>query len=178
MLRIRLLGDFGVVVDGQEVAADRWPGRRAAELVQLLSLSDGHRLVRDQVIEALWPHLPAEAGAANLRKAAHHARRALDDADAVVLRGGQVALFPSCARQTDVAEFEAGADDASTRADVAVARAVADTYAGCSRRRCTRNGLRPPANACDPGTWRSSGSAASGSGWWRSNPPTRRRTAR
>ncbi len=70
VIRIRLLGGCGVVVDGQEVAPGRWPGRRAAELVQLLSLSAGHRLVRDQVIEALWPHLPAEAGAANLRKAA------------------------------------------------------------------------------------------------------------
>lgn len=129
-IRIRLLGDFGVAVDGREVAADRWPGRRAAELVQLLSLSSGHRLVRDQAIEALWPHLPAEAGAANLRKAAHHARRALDDPDAVVLRDGQVSLFPSCARQTDVADFEAAAERASTRGDAAAARAIAATYAG------------------------------------------------
>ena len=31
----------------------------------------------DQVIDALWPHLDAIAGAANLRKAAHHARHTL-----------------------------------------------------------------------------------------------------
>ena len=57
--------------------ADAWPARRAAELVQLLALADGHRLARDQVIDALWPQLDVEAGAANLRKAAHHARQAL-----------------------------------------------------------------------------------------------------
>ena len=69
-VRIQLLGRFGVNISGDEIAADAWPGRRAAELVQLLALADGHRLTRDQVIEALWPHLEAEAGAANLRKAA------------------------------------------------------------------------------------------------------------
>src|SRR5829696_7740792 len=69
-VRIELLGRFRVAVDGDEVARDLWPGRRAAELVQLLALADGHRLTRDEVVEALWPHLEAEAGAANLRKAA------------------------------------------------------------------------------------------------------------
>jgi len=69
-VRIQLLGRFGVNISGDEIAADAWPGRRAAELVQLLALADGHRLTRNQVIEALWPHLEAEAGAANLRKAA------------------------------------------------------------------------------------------------------------
>ena len=67
---------FRVVVDGAEVA---WPTRRAAELVQLLALAEGHRLPRDEAIDALWPTLGADAGAANLRKAAHHARGALGD---------------------------------------------------------------------------------------------------
>jgi len=88
-VQIELLGAFSVVVDGCEVAADEWPGRRAVELVQLLALADPHRrLTRDQVIEGLWPTLAVEAGAANLRKAAHHARQALGSPDAVELRGG------------------------------------------------------------------------------------------
>ena len=108
--RIELLGCFRVFVGDEEVAAEAWPSRRAAELVQLLALADDHRLTRDEVIEALWPHLDADAGAANLRKAAHHARRALADPEAVVLRAGQVALFPSGTVETDVARFEAEAD--------------------------------------------------------------------
>ncbi len=72
-VRIELLGAFGVSVGGREVVDTAWPGRRSAELVQLLALADRHRLAREQVIEALWPHLGPEAGAANLRKAAHHA---------------------------------------------------------------------------------------------------------
>ena len=100
-VRIELLGGFRVAIGGDEVVADAWPGRRAAELVQLLALADGHRLTRDQVVEALWPHLDVEAGAANLRKAAHYARQALASSEAVVLRGGQVALFPSRPVETD-----------------------------------------------------------------------------
>src|SRR3954467_14057578 len=92
---IELLGRFRIAIGDNQVEAHAWPGRRAAELVQLLALADGHRLTRDQVIEVLWPHLEVEAGAANLRKAAHYARQTLGSPEAVVLRGGQVALFPS-----------------------------------------------------------------------------------
>ena len=100
-VRIELLGRFRVSISGDEFGAEVWPGRRAAELVQLLALADGHRLARDQVVEALWPHLDVEAGAANLRKAAHYARQALARSEAVVLRGGQVALFPAWPVETD-----------------------------------------------------------------------------
>ncbi|MPY91830.1 MAG: AAA family ATPase [Acidimicrobiia bacterium] len=127
---IGLLGGFRVVVGGREIAPEAWPGRRSAELVQLLALADGHRLVRDQVIEALWPHLDAEAGSANLRKAAHHARQALGDNEAVVLRGGQVALFPSRSTETDVERFEARADDALGGDDPLACAAAASLYRG------------------------------------------------
>jgi DNA-binding SARP family transcriptional activator len=86
-VRIKLLGGFRVVVGNCEVRGDAWPGRRAVELVQLLALAANRRLQRDQVIEALWPHLTPQAGAANLRKAAHQARHALGREDAVVLGG-------------------------------------------------------------------------------------------
>ncbi|PRX50141.1 hypothetical protein B0I33_102259 [Prauserella shujinwangii] len=88
-VRIELRCRFRVRVGDRAVAPDQWPGRRSAELVQLLALQPGRQLLRDLVIEALWPHLNGAAGAANLRKAAHHARRALGDGDAVVLRGGR-----------------------------------------------------------------------------------------
>ncbi len=94
-IRVDLLGRFRVVVGDDDVVVDEWPSRRAGELVALLALADAHRLTRDEAIEALWPRLGAEAGAANLRKAAHHARQALASADAVALRGGQVVLFGS-----------------------------------------------------------------------------------
>jgi len=129
-VRIELLGRFRVVVGHDAVAADLWPGRRAAELVQLLALADGHRLTRDQVIESLWPHLDVEAGAANLRKAAHHARQALANPDAVVLRAGQVALFPSRPVATDAGAFESQAGAALAGGDATACADIAASYSG------------------------------------------------
>lgn len=129
-VRIELLGRFRVLRSGHEAAGNGWPGRRAAELVQLLALAEGHRRLRDQVIEALWPHLDPAAGAANLRKAAHHARQALGSSDAVVLRGGLVILFPSYEVQTDVDCFERAATAALRGADPAGCAAAASSYTG------------------------------------------------
>ncbi|SDY77942.1 DNA-binding transcriptional activator of the SARP family [Modestobacter sp. DSM 44400] len=128
-VRVELLGTFRVVV-GQEVPSCAWPGRRSAELVQLLALADGHRLLKDQVVDALWPHLGPEAGGANLRKAAHHARRALGHGDAVVLSGGRVALFPTLQVQTDVARFERKADAALRSRDGVACAVAAAEYSG------------------------------------------------
>jgi DNA-binding SARP family transcriptional activator/tetratricopeptide (TPR) repeat protein len=127
-VRIELLGDFRVVVGDREVRGDAWPGRRAAELVQLLALAAHRRLQRDQVIEALWPHLTPEAGAANLRKAAHQARQALGREDAVVLGGGRVVLLPSA--EVDVERFSRLAEAALRTRDPAAAERAAEAYTG------------------------------------------------
>jgi DNA-binding SARP family transcriptional activator/tetratricopeptide (TPR) repeat protein len=126
---ITMLGRFGVRLRGLEVPRDAWRSRRSAELVQLLALSEEQRLHREQVLDALWPQLPPEAGAANLRKAAHHARQVLGE-HSVVLRGGQVALLPGRRVTTDVAEFEQAAAGALRVGDVATCRAAADRYTG------------------------------------------------
>jgi DNA-binding SARP family transcriptional activator/tetratricopeptide (TPR) repeat protein len=104
-VRIEMLGHFRIVFEDREITEGDWSARRARELVALLALADGRRLLREQVIEQLWPHLGAEAGAANMRKAAHHARRTLDDPEAVVLRSGRVELFPTRSVSVDVECF-------------------------------------------------------------------------
>ncbi len=129
-VRIELLGGFRAFVDGGEVPADAWPSRRAAELVQLLALAAGNRLARDQVIDALWPRLDPKAGAANLRKAAHHARQALGSPEAVVLRGGQISLFRSRPVEIDAERFEVEAAAALAGGDPAACEAAASTYTG------------------------------------------------
>ena len=103
------MGGFEVRVDGTSVPAESWTGR-ARDLVKLLALTPEHRLPRERAVECLWPQLDAEAGLSNLHKAAHHARRALNDAGAVVLREGQVVLAPDAQVETDVARFEATGD--------------------------------------------------------------------
>ena len=126
---VHLLGSYAVEVDGRPVPAERWNHRRAAELVELLALEPRHRLHREQVVDALWPHLPAAAGACNLHKAAHLARRVLRASDAVVLRGGHVELWPGARIATDVESFEAAARAALAGSHVACRRA-ASLYAG------------------------------------------------
>ncbi|MDN5751599.1 MAG: hypothetical protein L0H64_24390, partial [Pseudonocardia sp.] len=121
-VHVALFGGLVVAVGDRRVAD--WPTRRSAELVALLALSERHRLVRDRVVDALWPHLDPDAGAANLRKAAHHARQALGRDDAVRLSGGTVALFPSCDVDTDVADFERRAEAALRSGDGAACDAV------------------------------------------------------
>lgn len=130
-VRIDLLGGLRVVMDGREVAADDWPARRAQELVALLALADGHRLPRDRVVDELWPHLGAEAGAANLRKAAHLARRALGDPQGVALRSGWVELFPGRTVEVDVELFLRDAERAlGEGGDVDASARVASACAG------------------------------------------------
>ncbi|MEA2420694.1 MAG: hypothetical protein QOE60_2900, partial [Thermoleophilaceae bacterium] len=75
-------------------------------------------------------HLDVGAGAANLRKAAHHARNAVASPEAVVLRGGQVALFPSWTVETDAGRFETLAEAALAGGDDAACAAAASTYGG------------------------------------------------
>ena len=128
--RLELLGGFRVLLDGQEVPGTAWPSRRSAELVQLLALAPRRRLLRDQVCEALWPHLSPRAGAANLRKAAHHARQALAAEDAVVLHGGAVALFPGTPVEADVERFERLASSALRSGDHSACEQAASAYAG------------------------------------------------
>ncbi|WP_420473707.1 ATP-binding protein [Noviherbaspirillum sp. ST9] len=116
----------------EEPADDRVRGlgRRPTELLQLLSLQAGRCLPHEQVLEALWPHLDLDAGSANLRKAAHHARHAIGQADALQLRNGQVYLLPSCSVQCDAVEFERAADRALAAEDAKACCAAAQLYGG------------------------------------------------
>ena len=85
------------------------PGVAAAvggRLVKLLALQPSHRLHREQVIDALWPEVPLETGAARLHTAAHYARVALGEPDSVVVAQGAVALYPDADVEVDVTAFE------------------------------------------------------------------------
>jgi DNA-binding SARP family transcriptional activator len=129
-LEVRLLGSFDVLVDGRMVAGEEWERRSAADLVKLLALAHRHRLTRDQVAEALWPSLEPRAAWANIRKAAHFARRALADDRAVVLTSGLVELAPDRELVTDVERFEDASTLAEGGGDPAAYRLAAELYGG------------------------------------------------
>ena len=77
-LRIELLGGFRVTVGDRALPPTAWRRSKAAGLVKLLALAPGYRLHREQAMDMLWPELAPPAAAANLRKAVHYARRAVD----------------------------------------------------------------------------------------------------
>lgn len=129
-LAVRLLGGFAASAAGEAIPDERWPSLRSRHLVQLLALADRRRLARDQVIELLWPQLDAEAGAANLRKAAHHARQALGRQDAVVLHGGEVMLAPSLDTWIDAVAFEQRARRVLRTGEPAACAEAASAYRG------------------------------------------------
>jgi DNA-binding SARP family transcriptional activator len=79
-LRISLLGGFDVAVGAKPVGPEAWRRRKPAALLKILALAPGQRVHREQVMDLLWPDLDLGAAGANLRKAIHQARTALDGA--------------------------------------------------------------------------------------------------
>ena len=159
-VRIRMLGGFEVTVDDVPVPVQAWARRHAAWLVQLLALSRGRRLHREQVVEALWPGLSLDAAGPRLHKAAHYARRALGAPDAVVLRNDVVALWPGAFVRVDVEEFLQAAKEAlaSGTTDAAVLALDGVRRSAPSRRPLSavdradpRRGARPAPRPVAPG---------------------------
>jgi DNA-binding SARP family transcriptional activator/pimeloyl-ACP methyl ester carboxylesterase len=119
-VEIRLLGGFEVEVDGRTVPAEAWSRRHGSLLVKVLALAPGHRMHREQVLDALWPDVEIDSAVARMHKAAHYARTALGRGDGVVLARGTVSLFPAHEVVVDIVTFEAAAatghvDDALDR---------------------------------------------------------------
>lgn len=128
--QVRVLGGFGVTVDGSPVPTHAWRSRRAADVVKLLVIEAGHRLHREQLMELLWPDLPVEAAGANLRKAVHYARRALGGPDAIAVDGHVLVLFPDGCLDCDLERFNRAADAALASGDALACAAAAAEYSG------------------------------------------------
>ncbi|GLZ29352.1 hypothetical protein Lesp02_15420 [Lentzea sp. NBRC 105346] len=128
--QVRVLGGFGVTVDGKPVPNHAWRSRRAADVVKLLAIEAGHRLHREQVMDLLWPDLPAEAAGANLRKAVHYARRALGSPEAIDVEGHVLVLWPNGVVDCDLERFDRAADAALASGDARACAAAAALYGG------------------------------------------------
>jgi DNA-binding SARP family transcriptional activator len=79
-VRVKLLGSFTISVGSRTISQDEWRLRKAANLIKLLALAPGHRLHREQLMEALWPDLGTNAASNNLRRVLHSTRKTLDPA--------------------------------------------------------------------------------------------------
>jgi DNA-binding SARP family transcriptional activator len=118
-IRIELFGGFRVTVNGRAMPDAAWRQRKPAALVKLLALATRHRLQREQVMDALWPELSPVAAAANLRKAVHYARRAVEAAgeSPLIDSAGAMLALHADSLWIDVDAFRAAADRARRAAD-------------------------------------------------------------
>ena len=108
-VQIYLLGRFEVVRDQHILKAGAWSRRKAAMLLQYLTLE--RRLIKDRIIEALWPETAPEAGLNSLYQTLHNLRQTLDTSlgsgcakSVLSFQGGVLSLNDSVWLDTD--EFE------------------------------------------------------------------------
>ncbi|MGH3145932.1 MAG: BTAD domain-containing putative transcriptional regulator, partial [Rubrobacter sp.] len=131
LVRIELLGGFRVSVGTRIIREKAWRLRKAAGLVKLLALEPGHRLQRDQAMEALWPNLGPKAATNNLYQALYVARRTLGlGPRSLTLHDGRLALCPEGPLRVDAEIFEEAAQTARRSREPAAYRAALDLYAG------------------------------------------------
>jgi predicted ATPase/DNA-binding SARP family transcriptional activator/DNA-binding CsgD family transcriptional regulator len=133
VIRIKLLGGFRVWVGPGVIGEDKWHLRKARSLIKLLALSPGHRLHREQIMDALWPDLGTKAASNNLRRVLHSTRKTLDPAvgsSYLASEEGWLALCPAGALWVDVEAFEEAAATARREREPAAYRAALELYAG------------------------------------------------
>jgi predicted ATPase/DNA-binding SARP family transcriptional activator/DNA-binding CsgD family transcriptional regulator len=135
-VRVWLLGGFRVSVGSRTVEGDRWRRRKAANLVKLLALAEGHRLHRERIMAVLWPDLDEKSAANNLHRVLHFARAALEISSAhtasryLAFQGDLLALCPDGPLWVDVEAFEEAAATAHRTREPVAYRAAVDLYAG------------------------------------------------
>ena len=131
---IQLLGRFSVYASGKAIPDGKGKSRRARSLVKLLALAPGHRLHRDQVIDALWPDADLSAAANNFHQTLYAARKILEPAGgfSLALEEGFLSLYAEQGQMlsVDVELFETAAAQAKDSQDLVVFQAALALYPG------------------------------------------------
>ena len=134
-VRIRLLGDFRVLVGQRAVENAEWRQKKASALVKLLALAPGHRLHREQATGLLWPDLGRATALNDLRQALHNARRAIAPDPGAGARylgseGRSLVLCPRGNLWVDVEGFEQAAASAQRGREPSAYTNAIELYGG------------------------------------------------
>jgi predicted ATPase/DNA-binding SARP family transcriptional activator/DNA-binding CsgD family transcriptional regulator len=131
-MRIRVLGDFEVSVGPRTINDASWRLRKAASLVKLLALAEGHRLHREQAMDLLWPDHAKKDASNNLRGALHAARRTIDTAGGSLYLASEGASLVLCRESlwVDVDAYEEAAIAARHTKTPSAYQAAIELYAG------------------------------------------------
>jgi len=112
-IKVYCLGDFRVEQDQAVLSDSAWKSKRAKTLLKMLLAQDDHKLLRDQVVEKLWPDDDPEKQRVAYNVMLHRMRKALEpDAgqapgkDVLCIQNEHDVLALNSTRiWTDVAEF-------------------------------------------------------------------------
>lgn len=110
-LEIKLLGGFAVNIEGQILPDTAIKGRKARSLLKLVAHQRQYQMVREHVIDLLWPDLEPDAANAQLYKALHHIRKAfagcnVEAEEWIEITDDLIRIAPPGGLATDVELFE------------------------------------------------------------------------
>lgn len=130
-LRVRVLGAFELVRDGQPVRFSGKAQQRPLDLLKLLAVLGGAEVDSQQVTAALWPDADGAAAKTSFDTTLFRLRKLLDVDDAITLSAGKLSLARSVA-WVDVWGLDgafAAAEDGA-RDPAGAARRLLDAYRG------------------------------------------------
>lgn len=134
-LKIKLLGGFKVYVDGQILPNSAIKGRKARSILKLMAHHRQYQVVREYMLDILWPQLGREAANAQLYKALHHIRKALakhhPGAEGwIVITDDLIRLSPPAGLVTDMECFKKAARAGLRNNNIADLERAVSMYTG------------------------------------------------
>lgn len=118
-LDLRLLGSFEARLGGIPLSMDRFARRRALTLLKILVTNYGKVVVRDELVELLWPSQVPNDAVQLLKTAVHYLRRALGEGHTgksktsfISTEQNGYAFNPASFHRVDALEFKALAEEA------------------------------------------------------------------
>jgi DNA-binding SARP family transcriptional activator len=125
-IRVHVLGQFGVELGGQALAASAWPSRKARDVLRVLACRGDRGIGRERLGALVWPD--ADAVGNRLSVALSHIRSVLDPGrrltDSVVVSDGGVVRLDLRHVSVDLVDFTCAARAALAAARAGTARAV------------------------------------------------------
>jgi DNA-binding SARP family transcriptional activator len=114
-LRVHVLGDFGLDLDGVPIDLGPKPSTRSLDIVRALAVAKDHSCPSRQLYDWLWPDHDGDQAKAACEQALHRLRKLLGRADLVVQREGRI-RFAADKVWVDLDQWEAIPDEAMERA--------------------------------------------------------------
>jgi ATP/maltotriose-dependent transcriptional regulator MalT len=134
-LRIRALGGFELIRDGEPMRFSGKAQQRPLDLLKLVVALGGEGVESAAVTAALWPEADGAAAKTSFDTALFRLRKLLDVEGAVTLTGGKLSLAPGLV-WTDVRAFEVALDAAQRASEQKADAATTGRTARAARRLC------------------------------------------